>query len=145
MHSTVLRFLWCKRHGLVAGKRFLKFENQSRGAEFRLNRHFLTENNFIDMVQVHIKKVFFAVNAMILFEGVAFSFRGGLCDRTVRTFLKPPLRFLIPFHPSEFDPSHKLQKPSKDAGVFQSLGTICSFLRKGKLKRGEAMPQCLPP
>ena len=34
-----------------------------------LNRLFLTKNNFIDMVQVHIKKFFFTVYAMILFEG----------------------------------------------------------------------------
>ena len=61
---------------MVAGKRFPKFENQSRGAEFRLNRHFLTKNTFIYMVQVHIKKVFFTVNAMILFERGASLLRG---------------------------------------------------------------------
>ena len=47
----------------------MKFENQSRGTEFWLNRHFLTKNNFIDIVKVHIKKFFFTVNAIIFFEG----------------------------------------------------------------------------
>ena len=34
-------------------------------------------------------------------------------------------------------PGHKLQKPSKESGKLQSLGTISFvFLRKGKVKRG---------
>ena len=33
-------------------------------------------------------------------------------------------------------PSHKLQKPSKEFGIFQSLGTICSFLLNSKVKEG---------
>ena len=32
---TVFRLLQCKRHGSVAGERFPKFKNQSRGTEFR--------------------------------------------------------------------------------------------------------------
>ena len=35
-------------------------------------------------------------------------------------------------HPPGSSPSHKLQKPSKESGIFQSLGTISSFLLKGK-------------
>ena len=31
----------------------------------------------------------------------------------------------------------------KTSGIFQSLGTICSFLLKGKVKRG-GMAQCSP-
>ena len=43
-------------------------------------------------------------------------------------------------------PDHELQKPTKEFGISQSLGTICSFLPKGKVKRGEgAMAQCPPP
>ena len=41
--------------------------------------------------------------------------------------------------------NHKLQKPSKESGVFQSLGTIRSFLLKGKVKKRGAMAQYLPP
>ena len=37
-------------------------------------------------------------------------------------------------HPPRSAPSHKLQKPSKESRVFQSLDTICSFLLKGKGK-----------
>ena len=33
-------------------------------------------------------------------------------------------------------PSHKLQTPSKESGIFQSLGITCSFLLKGKVERG---------
>ena len=61
----------------MAGKRIAKLENQSRGAEFWLNRHFLTKNYFIDMVQVHTKN-FFTVNAMIIVEGGPSLF-GGAC------------------------------------------------------------------
>ena len=39
--------------------------------------------------------------------------------------------------PPRSAPGHKLQKPSKESGIFQSLDTICSFLRKGKVKRRE--------
>ena len=46
--------------------------------------------------------------------------------------------------PPEFAPSHKPQKPSKESGIFQSLGTTCSFLLKGKVKRRGAMAQCPP-
>ena len=37
-------------------------------------------------------------------------------------------------------PGHKLQKPSKESGMFQSLGTIsfALFLLKGGVKKGEA-------
>ena len=42
-------------------------------------------------------------------------------------------------HPPRSAPGHKLQKPSKESRVFQSLDTICSFLLKGKVKRGGAM------
>ena len=44
-------------------------------------------------------------------------------------------------------PGHKLQKPSKRCGIFQSLGTIsfCSFLLRSRVKRGSyiAMPHSL--
>ena len=39
-------------------------------------------------------------------------------------------------HPPGSAPGHKLQRPSKESGIFQSLGTICTFLLKGKVKRG---------
>ena len=42
-------------------------------------------------------------------------------------------------HPPRSAPSHKLQKPSKESRVFHSHDTICSFLLKGKIKRGGAM------
>ena len=35
-------------------------------------------------------------------------------------------------HPPGSAPSHELQNPSKESGIFQSLGTICSFLIEGK-------------
>ena len=40
--------------------------------------------------------------------------------------------------PSGFAPGHKLQKPSKESGIFQSLGTITFvlFLLKGRVKKG---------
>ena len=44
-----------------------------------------------------------------------------------------------PTHPPRSAPSPKPQKPSKESGVFQSRGPICSFLLKGKVKRGGAM------
>ena len=40
------------------------------------------------------------------------------------------------FTPPGSAPSHELQKPLKESGIFQSLGTICLFLLKGKVKRG---------
>ena len=48
------------------------------------------------------------------------------------------------FYPPGSAPGPKLQKPSKESGIFQSLGTItCSFLLKGRVKRG-AIAQCSP-
>ena len=43
-------------------------------------------------------------------------------------------------------PRHKLQKPSKESGIFQSLGTInfVLFLLKGVVKRGGGMAQWPP-
>ena len=45
-------------------------------------------------------------------------------------------------HPTSLGsaPGHKLQKPSKESGMFQSLGTISYvlFLLKGTVKRGGA-------
>ena len=40
-------------------------------------------------------------------------------------------------------PGHKLQKPSKESGMFQSLGTISFvlFLLKGRVKKGGSMAQ----
>ena len=40
-------------------------------------------------------------------------------------------------------PGHKLQKPSKESGMFQSLGTISFvlFLLKGRVKKGGRMAQ----
>ena len=49
-----------------------------------------------------------------------------------------------PALPSRLAPCHKLQKPSKDASVFQSFGTICSSLLKGKVNRGGAMANAPP-
>ena len=42
-------------------------------------------------------------------------------------------------------PSHKLRKPSKEPGIFQSLGTICSFLLKGSGKKGAEAQRPPPP
>ena len=47
-------------------------------------------------------------------------------------------------HPPGSAPSHKLQKPSKASGIFQSLGTICSSLIKDKVKKGGGMAQYPP-
>ena len=44
-------------------------------------------------------------------------------------------------HPTGSASDHKSRKPSKDSGIFQSLGTICLFLLKGTVKRG-GMAQC---
>ena len=46
--GTVFRFLWCKKHGSVTEKRFPKFENQTRGAEFQWNRRFQTNLKLIE-------------------------------------------------------------------------------------------------
>ena len=38
-------------------------------------------------------------------------------------------------YPSSYPPGYKLQKPSKESGIFQSLGTInFVFLLKGRVK-----------
>ena len=44
-------------------------------------------------------------------------------------------------------PGHKLQKPSKESGLFQSLGTInfVLFLLKGGVKRGGGQGTMPPP
>ena len=48
--------------------------------------------------------------------------------------------------PPRSAPGHKLQKPSKESGIFQSLGTIhfVNFLLKDKVKRRGRMAQRLP-
>ena len=46
-------------------------------------------------------------------------------------------------YPSGFVPNHKLQKPSKESGVFQSLGNISVvlFTKRQSQKRGGGMAQ----
>ena len=49
------------------------------------------------------------------------------------------------FYPPVFAPGHKLQKPSKEPGIFQSLGTISFVLFTEKQsQKGEAMAECPP-
>ena len=47
-----------------------------------------------------------------------------------------------PTQPPRSAPNHKVQKPSKEFRVFQSLNIICSFLLKGK---GEGAMANAPP
>ena len=59
---------------------------------------------------------------------------------TSKTFLKMAGGRMHTPHPTPLDPppGHKLQKPSKKSGIFQSLGTIIFvlFLLKSRVKRG---------
>ena len=58
---------------------------------------------------------------------------------TSKTFSKMAGGRMHTTHPTppESAPGHTLQKPSKESGTFQSLGTIsCSCLLKDKVKRG---------
>ena len=41
-------------------------------------------------------------------------------------------------------PGHKVRRPLKYSGIFQSLSIICSFLLR-QSQKGEAMAQCPPP
>ena len=67
---------------------------------------------------------------------------------TFKTTLKMAGRGCTPLIlPPRSVPSHKLQKPSKEYGIFQLLGTINVVLVyiKGKVKRGGGgMAQCPP-
>ena len=58
---------------------------------------------------------------------------------TSKHFLKRLVGGGIPLisYPTRSAPGHKLQKPLKESGIFQSLGTInfVNFLLKGKVKR----------
>ena len=70
---------------------------------------------------------------------------------TSKTLLKMAGGRMHTPHSTPLDPplanGHKLQKPSKKPGVFQSLDTInfFIFLLKGRVKRGEGMAQCSSP
>ena len=58
---------------------------------------------------------------------------------TSKTFLKMTGGRMYTPHPTPFGsaPGHKLQKPSKESGMFQSLGTISFvlFLLKARVKK----------
>ena len=58
-----------------------------------------------------------------------------VCIKSIKVFFKMAggrMRSCIPLTlPPESAPGHKLQKPSKESGIFQSLGT------KNRVKKGE--------